>query len=67
MAVMLCARECRSGSLGNAAKLLQVVEKSTVQDLVHLHKTIKTLKETADVGKMFRPIDLADAKRRRGW
>ena len=59
MAVMWCARACRFEALGTAAKLIHVVEKSTVQDLVDFQKTIKVSKEAADVGTVFRPIHTA--------
>ena len=60
MAVMWCARACRFEALGTAAKLIHVVEKSTVQDLVDFQKTIKVSKEAADVGTVFRPIHPAE-------
>ena len=57
---MWCARECRLESLGTAAKLSQVFGNSTVKDVVGLQKATMHLKETADVGIVFRPIHLAD-------
>ena len=60
MGVRWCARECRFETLGTAAKLSQVFEKSTVLDLLDLQKTIKHLKETADAGVVCRPIQKAE-------
>ena len=60
MAVMWCARACRFEALGTAAKLIQVFEKSTVQDLVDFQKTDNVSKEAADVGTVFRPVHPAE-------
>ena len=60
MAVMWCARECCLEAWSTAATLSQVFRKSTVQDVVQLQKTIEHLKETADVGTVFRPVHRAD-------
>ena len=60
MAVLWCAKKCHSEALGTATELSEVFEKSTVQDLVDVHRAAKHVKETPGVGMVFPPIHLAE-------
>ena len=65
-----CAKECRFQALGTVAKTTRVFEKSSVQGLVDMQKTIRYLKETTDIDIMTRPIHAAEVAFRHvadGW